>query len=118
MTVFKSFVIILLSGLVGTVAGGALGYTLAIVAPAYYRGVFEGGRDPDFDPVAVGLGLGLSQGLIVGLLVGAVVVLAVSWYNARRQAGNHPLWFPPAAHTSGSGTGPSEAFYRSNRPES
>ena len=68
MTIAKGFVITFASGLLCAAGGGALGYALAVLSPAYYRGVFQAGRAPGFDPVAVGLGLGISQGLIAGLL--------------------------------------------------
>lgn len=85
MTVLKGFLIIVLS-CVGFALGGALiGYTLGVARPGYYRAVFSSGREPWFDPVAVGLGLGLTQGLIGGLVVGAVVVLAVAWHSSRHR---------------------------------
>ena len=82
MTVAKAFFIIILSGIGFAIGGGLMGYTLGKSAPAYYRGVFNS-RDPNFDPVEVGLGLGLTQGMICGLVIGAVVVMAVAWYNSR-----------------------------------
>lgn len=84
MTVAKGFLIIILSGFAFALGGGLIGYALAVILPGYYRGVFSSGRKPGFDPVGVGVGLGLSQGLICGLVLGAVVVLAVAWYNSRR----------------------------------
>jgi hypothetical protein len=84
MTVTRGFLIILLSGLAFAIGGGGIGYALGAIVPAYYQSVFSNGRQPWFDPVAVGLGLGITQGLICGVIVGAVVVLAVAWYNARR----------------------------------
>lgn len=84
MTVTRGFVIIFASALMCAVGGGLTGYSLAVLAPSYYRAVISNGREPWFDPVSVGVGLGISQGLICGLLVGAVVVFAVAWYNSRR----------------------------------
>lgn len=84
MTIGKGFSIILLSGFAFALGGGAIGYTLAVVLPGYYRGVYSSGREPWFDPMEIGIGLGATQGLICGLVVGAVVVLAVAWYNSRR----------------------------------
>ncbi|HUT32317.1 MAG TPA: hypothetical protein VNE39_02450 [Planctomycetota bacterium] len=73
----------LLAVLVTTLVGGALGLligcALGELAPGYYRAVFADGREPGFDPVAVGAGLGLTQGLGAGLFVGLVVVIVVSW---------------------------------------
>ena len=84
MTVVRGFALIIASGVAFATCGGALGYTLAWIAPAYYRGVFQGGDAPEFDPVQVGIGLGISQGAIAGLVVGSVVVLAVAISGLRR----------------------------------
>lgn len=84
MTVAKAFLIIILSAFTFAVAGGLLGYTLAVALPSYYPTVFRSGNEPWFDPREVGIGLGVTQGLMCGLGVGAVVVLAVAWYSSRR----------------------------------
>jgi hypothetical protein len=84
MTIAKGFLIIILTGFIFALGGGLIGYTLAVILPGYYRGVFSSGREPGFDPVGVGIGLGLTQGLICGLFLGGMVVLAVAWYNSRR----------------------------------
>ena len=86
MTVIKGFVIVILSGIAFALGGAAIGYTLGVAMPGYYRAVFSSGQEPWFDPVAVGLGLGLTQGLVCGVVVGAVIVLAVAWSNSRRRA--------------------------------
>ena len=91
MTVAKEFVIIILSGIAFGVAGGLIGYTMGVIAPGYYRGVFISGREPWFDPIVVGFGLGVSQGLICGVIVGSVVILAVAWYNSRRKMSDAEL---------------------------
>lgn len=56
MTVAKGFCIILLSGFAFALGGGAIGFTLAVVLPGYYRAVFSSGREPWFDPMEVGVG--------------------------------------------------------------
>jgi hypothetical protein len=94
MTVVRGFLIVILSGLAFGAAGAGIGYGLALAAPGYYRGVFNSGREPWFDPAAVGLGLGLTQGAICGVIVGCVIVLAVAWYNARR--GPRAIELPPS----------------------
>ena len=86
MTVVRGFKIIILSGFAFALGGGLFGYALAVILPGYYRGVFSSGREPGFDPVGVGVGLGGSQGLLSGLILGAIVVLAVAWYNSRRNS--------------------------------
>ena len=87
----RSFTIIVMSGILFAVGGGPLGYTLAIVAPFYYRVLFQGGDSPDFSPVQVGIGLGVSQGLVAGLIVGSVVVLSVAisdfWRRGKEPVG-------------------------------
>ncbi len=103
MTITKGFVTIILSGLVFALGGALIGYGLGVVAPGYYRGVFSSGREPWFDPVAVGLGLGLSQGLVCGVVVGAVVVLAVAWYNSRQKVFDFDDESPPAPPLGGEG---------------
>jgi hypothetical protein len=100
MTVMKGFFIVILSSIVFGLGGASIGYTLGLTMPGYYRGIFGSGREPWFDPVAVGLGLGLTQGLICGVVVGAVIVLAVAWYNSRRRAlevDRHGDPLPPGA---------------------
>lgn len=91
MTVVKGFLIILLSAAAFGLGGGLIGYILGVWTPSYYRGVFISGREPWFDPVAVGLGLGVSQGLMCGVVAGVAVVLAVAWYKARRGFDGEPL---------------------------
>jgi len=86
MTVARGFMVIILSGLAFALGGGLIGYALGAIVPGYFRGVFSSGREPWFDPVSVGVGLGITQGLVCGLALGAVVVLAVAWYNGRRNA--------------------------------
>lgn len=84
MTVAKGFLIITLSALTFGIAGGLIGYTLAVALPTFYRTVFPHGNESWFEPREVGIGVGTSQGLLCGLAVGAVVVLAVAWCNSRR----------------------------------
>jgi hypothetical protein len=91
MTIIKGFAIIIGSAIFFAIAGGVIGYLLAVVIPQYYRDVFRAGQNPNFDPVAVGLGLGITEGAIAGLFVGAIVVVAVTWYNGRKLATPEPL---------------------------
>jgi hypothetical protein len=82
MTIFRCFLIIVLSCVAFAGAGLAIGYGLAVFAPSYYRSVFVHGREPGFDPMGVGIGLGLTQGAVCGVIVGCVIVLATAWYKA------------------------------------
>ncbi len=85
MSVVRGIVIVVGCSVCFGVAGGLLGLTLGVGAPAYYRGVFHAADDPGFNPVHVGLGLGISQGLICGAVIGSVIVLAVALSWASRQ---------------------------------
>ena len=69
--------------------GLAIGGLLGVFAPEYYRTVLPSGREPGFDPVAVGVGLGLTQGAIGGAAVGLGLVGLLCWRDAgaRRSAG-------------------------------
>jgi hypothetical protein len=84
MTVARGFFIILLSGFAFALGGGLIGYALAVLLPSYSRGTFNGGNEPWFNPIEVGVGLGISQGLVCGLSLGAIVVLAVAWYKRQQ----------------------------------
>jgi len=85
MTVLRGFLIVGVSTFVCGLIGMGVGYLLGVHAPGYYRTVFRSGFTPQFDPVEMGIGLGLTQGLVAGLVVGCMIVLAVAWYNSRRQ---------------------------------
>jgi hypothetical protein len=74
MTLRRAIATVFGSTLVITTIGTCLGYALAKLTPDYYRIVFSEGRDPDFDPVSIGIGLGLTQGFVGGLVVGLILV--------------------------------------------
>lgn len=78
MSVARSLFVVVVCGMGFGAAGGLLGLTLGVGAPAYYRGVFSVGADPGFRPIQVGLGLGVTQGVICGLFIGSVIVLAAA----------------------------------------
>ena len=83
MTIFKGFLIVILSGIAFALGGALIGYSLGVAMPGYYRAVFSSDRELWFDPATVGFGMGLTQGLICGVVIGSVVVLAVAWHNSR-----------------------------------
>ena len=66
----------IMGGLIGLGIGAALG----LLVPGYYRSVFFSGGDPDFDPVAVGIGQGVTQGVVFGGVIGLVLVGMFYWY--------------------------------------
>jgi len=67
----------------GALLGLALGALLGVFLPEYYRGVFDGGDSPGFNPLAVGIGLGLTQGAGFGAVVGSVLIAAFCWYKVK-----------------------------------
>ena len=83
MTVLRGFLITITSCLGFSGLGALAGYVLAVMAPDYYRTVFDIAPNAVFNPVQVGLGLGLTQGATAGLLVGVVIVITVAWYDSR-----------------------------------
>jgi hypothetical protein len=83
MTVFRGFAITILSGLAFGAGGGLVGYAIGRWLPDFYRTVLANRDGVDFDPAQVGLALGLTNGLVLGVGVGLVIVVAVTWYNAR-----------------------------------
>ena len=74
-----------IGGLFGLVTGAALGSFL----PGYYRSVFSNGHDPNFDPIAVGMGQGLTQGAIGGVVIGLALVGLYYWYHSRQRDLGH-----------------------------
>lgn len=68
-----------IGGALGLLVGAALGQFL----PDYYRSVIPGGNQPDFQPLAVGIGLGLSQGCGLGALCGVGLAGLQFWFRAR-----------------------------------
>ncbi|MBM4030787.1 MAG: hypothetical protein FJ291_03280 [Planctomycetes bacterium] len=79
MKLWTALLAVLAATLAGGLLGTGVGFAIGKLAPGYYREVFPGGRQPGFDPAALGVGLGLTQGLAAGLFVGLVVVIVVSW---------------------------------------
>lgn len=71
---------------VGALAGAGVGFVLGKFLPDYYRNLLVHGREPGFDPLAVGIGQGLTQGLVGGALIGVVLVAILAWHDVRRGA--------------------------------
>ncbi|MEO2032148.1 MAG: hypothetical protein ABGZ35_08685 [Planctomycetaceae bacterium] len=76
MTVFGS-------ALPGGLTGLGIGAAIGSFVPGYYRSVFTRGGDPNFDPVAVGIGQGLTQGVVFGGITGLSLVALFYWYRSR-----------------------------------
>ena len=71
---------------VGLVLGGGpagIGAALGAFVPGYYRSVFPSGGDPNFDPIAVGIGQGLTQGVVFGGIIGLLLVAMFYWNRSR-----------------------------------
>ncbi len=100
MTIRAAVVTVLTCTSLFAVIGGGIGYGLGRFNPAYYRGAFRNGKEPGFDPVAVGLGQGLTQGIAGGAVVGLAVVALFVWKDSRlkRRDGTPP---PPANTPAG-----------------
>lgn len=70
--------------LIGALVGVSVGFVLGRFLPGYYRSIFVRGDDPQFDPVAIGVGLGLTQGLIGGACIGLLLVAILAWHDVRK----------------------------------
>jgi hypothetical protein len=75
------------SAFLGGLVGLGIGVALGSFVPGYYRSVFSNGADPNFDPVAVGIGQGLTQGVVFGGIVGLVLVAMFYWHHSRSARG-------------------------------
>lgn len=82
MTLKRAIIIVVLAGVIFSGIGGAVGWLLGTFAPEYYRTVFYGGEDPDFDPVQMGTSLGLMQGMIAGIVIAALVIGLLIWRDS------------------------------------
>jgi hypothetical protein len=90
MDLVKAFFVVITSTILCTIIGGLLGWGVGTYAPGYYRAAFVRGRDPDFDPVHVGLGCGINAGVFTGVVLGIAIVAILSWYELRKaQADQH-----------------------------
>lgn len=77
------------TGFLGAV-GTAIGYGLGRFNPGYYRAVYVNGKDPEFDPIAVGVGLGLTQGTAAGVVIGLALVALLCWQDIRLSRAAEP----------------------------
>ena len=78
------FKTIIMSTVVFGAIGTMIGWVLSVIAPAYYRYMFDA---MDSELWQLGVGLGLTQGLVAGLVAGCVVVLAAAVYRSRIRSG-------------------------------
>ena len=83
MTIRQAFTLVLATTLAFTAIGGLIGFLLGRFLPNYYRSIFIQGREPDFDPLAVGVGQGLTQGVTAGAVVGVSLVALMTWYRVK-----------------------------------
>ena len=84
MSLTKAILAVAACGAAFAAAGAVVGCAIGFFAPGYYRAMFPAGREPWFDPIAVGLGQGLTQGLAAGLLVGTALAAIHAWRDSRR----------------------------------
>ena len=83
MPLLWSAVTVFGSAVTGGLIGMGIGAALGLLVPGYYRSVFPNGVDPNFDPVAVGIGQGVTQGVVFGGVIGLVLVGMFYWYRSR-----------------------------------
>jgi hypothetical protein len=74
---------VLLWSVIFLCVGSAIGATIGVVAPEYYRSVFRGGHLPEFNPLQVGIGLGATQGVVSGVVISIVVLALLAWRDIR-----------------------------------
>jgi hypothetical protein len=86
MTVFRGFAILIGSTFAGFIVGLVGGFIMGHLTPTYFITIWRAENKPWFNPVEMAVAMGTTQGAIVGFIAGAIVVLAVAWYNSRREA--------------------------------
>lgn len=74
---------VLAMSLIGLMFGGLLALVIGAMAPSYYRSLFRGIDEPDFDPISAGVVLGLVQGLVGGAVLGVTILAVYFWYLTR-----------------------------------
>jgi hypothetical protein len=85
MTILKALTLLFGTTITLGLIGSSIGYSLGRFNPGYYRTVFRNGAEPDFDPVAVGIGQGLTQGTVGGVAVGMALIALFTWRDIRMQ---------------------------------
>ena len=83
MPLLWSVVTVFGSAIFGGLIGIGIGTAMGMLIPGYYRSVFSTGGEPNFDPVAVGIGQGLTQGVVFGGIIGLILVAMFYWYRSR-----------------------------------
>jgi hypothetical protein len=84
----RGFVIVLFTAFTFGAIGAMAGYLLGEYDSDFIRLALQ--KTPDYGPVEyarAGFGFGLVQGVWAGILSSLVIILAVSWYESRRQRG-------------------------------
>ncbi|QDU56018.1 hypothetical protein [Aeoliella mucimassa] len=83
LSMWRSFAIVVMSGVGFGLAGSLLGLMIALLAPDYYRMVFHISNNSGTSLLQLGMGLGLTQGVGCGIAVGVALVFANAWYRSR-----------------------------------
>lgn len=83
MNVAKALLLTIVSSVVFTLIGGAVGFGLGRFVPNYYRTIARNGDEPGFDPLAFGVGQGVTQGLVAGITIGIALVVILGWLDSR-----------------------------------
>lgn len=83
MSALRALIVIIACAVCLAVLGTGAGFVLGQFVPGYYRQVFSDGKDPQFDPVSVGMGQGLTQGTAGGVVVGLALVVIFCFQDFR-----------------------------------
>lgn len=83
MNIAKALSLTIISSLVFTLLGGAIGFGLGQFVPNYYRTIARDGDEPGFDPLAFGVGQGVTQGMVAGIVIGIALVVILGWLDTR-----------------------------------
>jgi hypothetical protein len=118
MTIRSAVVTILICTLLLAFIGAGIGYGLGTLTPGYYRSVFVQGRQPWFDPVAIGIGQGLTQGTVGGVVVGLLLVALFTWRETRlRRSATEPPQESRPGKSDSVALHPGEGSLRLHRPQ-
>lgn len=83
MTVRIAVLMIVGCTLLTAAIGESVGSAFGTLAPGYYQSMFLVGREPGFNPVAIGSGQGLAQGTAGGAPVGRAVLGLLCWRDVQ-----------------------------------
>jgi hypothetical protein len=93
MSLLRAYLVVGLTGLIGTLLGGIVGVIASKMIPEYIRALFpQSANDSWFEPLPVGLGAGMTRGLWIGLAVGSIVLITTTWHRTHRGGEDGAGW--------------------------